>query len=101
MKSKDVTYPLTNKSQCDNVTLKFLSLNFCNGIKHKRLKCKDISFSNVGHLRFTIFTWHKMGIISLVQHDCVDESVLVQEKQTTVDNSVHRALLWFVILHKL
>lgn len=42
-----------------------------------------------------------MGIISLVQHDCVNESVLVQEKQTTVDNSVHRALLRFVILHKL
>lgn len=57
--------------------------------------------SNVEHLRNTIFTWHKMGIICLVQHDCVDESVLVQEKQTTVDNSVHRALLRFVILHKL
>ena len=44
MKSKDVTYPLRNKSHCDNVTLKFLGLKFCNGIK----QCRDIFWvSNV------------------------------------------------------
>ena len=74
MKSKDVTYPLTNKSHCDNVTLKFLGLKFCNGIKHFGLVMSNV------HLRNTIFTWHKMGIICLVQHDRVDEPVLVQEK---------------------
>lgn len=42
-----------------------------------------------------------MCIVRFVQHDGVDESVLVQEEQPAVDASVNGSLLWLFIFYKL
>lgn len=42
-----------------------------------------------------------MCVVRFVQHNCVDESVLIQEEQSTVDAPVNRSLLWLFILYKL
>lgn len=42
-----------------------------------------------------------MCVVRFVQHNCVDESVLIQEEQSTVDAPVYGSLLWLFIFYEL
>lgn len=42
-----------------------------------------------------------MRVVRFVQHNCVDESVLIQEEQPTVDAPVYGSLLWLFIFYEL
>lgn len=53
------------------------------------------------NLKVFITTWHEMRVVRFVQHNCVDESVLIQEEQSTVDAPVYGSLLWLFIFYEL